>query len=75
MLRTQASLFIPEQHGHVNLVGWYSVMQSVGNTICRDIVFDSFNKAYRDEDKILNQIYEKKTSYVLYHEDFHVMSD
>ena len=28
----------------------YSVMQSDGNSFCLDIVLDSFNKIYRDED-------------------------
>ena len=32
-------------------------MQSDGNSFCGDIVLDSFNKAYRDEDNILDQIY------------------
>ena len=31
----------------------YSVMQSDGNSFCRDVVFDSFNKSYWDEDNSL----------------------
>jgi hypothetical protein len=34
-------------------------MQSDRNTIYGDVVFDSFKKATRNEDKILNQIYRK----------------
>ena len=38
----------------------YSVMQSNGNSFCGDVIFDSFNKAFRDEDNILDQMYEHK---------------
>ena len=38
----------------------YSVMQSDGNSFCGDVVSDSFNKRFRDEDKILDQIYQNK---------------
>ena len=34
----------------------YTVMQSDGNTFYGDVVLDSFNKASRDEDNILDQI-------------------
>ena len=37
----------------------YNVMHSDGNS-CGDVVLDSFNKTYRDEDKILDQIYKSK---------------
>ena len=37
-------------------------MQSDGNSFCWDIVLNSFNKASRDEDNILDQVY--KTKYV-----------
>ena len=36
------------------------VMQSDGNTFCGDVVLDSFDMAYRDEDNILYQKYEKQ---------------
>ena len=36
------------------------MMQSVGNSLCGDVVSKSFNKKYRDEDSILDQIYKKK---------------
>ena len=36
----------------------YSVMQSDGNS--GDVVLDSFNKKSRDEDNILNEIFESK---------------
>ena len=35
-------------------------MQSDGNSFCGKVVFDSFNMAYRDEDRILDQKYEKQ---------------
>ena len=34
-------------------------MQSDGKSLCRDVVFDSVNMAYRDEESFLDQIYEK----------------
>ena len=37
-----------------------SVMQSVGNSFCGDVVLDSFNNACRVEDSILDQMYEKQ---------------
>ena len=36
-----------------------SVMQSDGNSFCRDVVLGGFNMAYRDEDSILEQKCEK----------------
>ena len=36
-------------------------MQSDGNSFCRDVVLDSYNKASQDEDKFLDL-----TCYVLY---------
>ena len=41
----------------------YNVMQSDGNIFC-------FNMAYRDEDIILDQKYEKQIFWDLYYEDF-----
>ena len=38
----------------------YSVMQSDGNSFCGDVISDSFNKASKDEDNILEQIYKKQ---------------
>ena len=32
-------------------------MQSDGNSFCEEVVLDSFNMAYRDEDSILYQKY------------------
>ena len=37
-----------------------SVMQSDGNSVGGDVVFDSFNKTTRDKDNILDQIYRSK---------------
>ena len=39
----------------------YSVMQSDGNSFCGNVVLDSFNKAYRNEDSILDQIYVRSS--------------
>ena len=33
----------------------YSVMQSDGNSFCGDVVLDSFNMEFRDEERILGQ--------------------
>ena len=38
----------------------YSVMQSDGNSFCRDVVLDSFNMANMDEDSILDQSMKSK---------------
>ena len=45
----------------------YSVMQSDRN---RDVILDSVNMTYRDEDRILDQIYEKQIFWDLYYQDF-----
>ena len=50
--------------------GRYSVMQSDGNSFRGDVVLDSCNMSYRDEDNILDQKYEKQISWDLYYEDF-----
>ena len=34
---------------------WYN---QISNNLCEDVVLDSFNKAYRDEDNILDKIHE-----------------
>ena len=44
-------------------------MHSDGNSFWGDVVLNSFKKAYRDEDSILEQKYEKKISWDLYYED------
>ena len=41
-------------------------MQSDGNSIGGDVVLDSFNKASRDEDNILEQIYRIKYAQVTF---------
>ena len=47
-------------HLYTRQVTFYSVMQSDGSGFCGDVVTDSFNKAYRDDDNILDQIYKSK---------------
>ena len=39
---------------------WYSVMQSDQNSLGSDVVLDSFNMPYRNEDNIIDQIYERQ---------------
>ena len=48
----------------------YSVTQSYSNSLLGDVVFDSFNKVYRDDDNILDQTYQKQVCLDFYH-DFH----
>ena len=43
--------------------------RSEGNSFCGDVVFDSFNKTYRDTVNILDQIYEKQICSDFYHKD------
>ena len=38
----------------------YSVMQSDGNRFCGVVVLNSFKKASRDEDNILDKVYKSK---------------
>ena len=35
-------------------------MQSDGKSFCGDVVLNSFNKASRDKDNILDQVYKSK---------------
>ena len=39
---------------------FYSVIQSDGNSLCGDVVSDSFNKTFRYKDNILDQICKSK---------------
>ena len=48
-------------------------MQSDGNSFCADVVLDGVNMTYRDEDNILDQIYEKKIYSVLYDKDLNFL--
>ena len=48
-------------------------MQSDGNSFGGDVVLDSFNVAFRDEDSILDQKYEKQILWDLYYEDFEML--
>ena len=45
---------------HIDSAFRYSVMQSDANSLCGDVVSDSFNKICRNEDNILKQIYKSK---------------
>ena len=35
-------------------------MQSDGNSFCKDVVLDSFDNAFREEDNTLDQIYKSR---------------
>ena len=48
----------------------YSVMQSDWNSFCGDVISDIFNRAYMDEDIVLDKKFEKQISRVIYHGDF-----
>ena len=50
-------------------------MQSDRNNFYGDVVLDSFNKASRDEDYILDQIYKKQIISHFYYKDFTFESD
>ena len=43
-----------------HLASVYSVTQSLYNSLLGDVVLDSFNTVYRDEDSILDQTYKKQ---------------
>ena len=45
-------------------------MQSDRSSISGDVVLDSFNMVYRDEDSNLDQIYEEEIFSTLYYDDF-----
>ena len=47
----------------------YTVMQSDRNTFYGDVVMDSCNKTSRNEDNILDQIYQIQIFSDLYYED------
>ena len=55
-------------NGHFS-VYQYSVMQSDGNSFWGDVVLDSFDMAYRDEDNILDQM-NKTNMFGFYYDDF-----
>ena len=50
----------------------YGVTQSDGNSYGGKVVLDSFNMAYRDEDNIYDQKYEKQIFWNLYYKDFKI---
>ena len=47
----------------------YSVTQSLSNSLLGDVVLNSFNMVYGDENSILDQIYEKQIFSTFYSED------
>ena len=50
-------------------------MQSDGNSFFGDVVLDSFNMSFRDEDSILDIEYEKQKFCALYYEDCNFKGD
>ena len=63
----QAKIACYQRHGSESNI--YSVMQSEGNSLCWDVVLDSSNKAYRDDDNILEHIFEKQIWSDCYYEN------
>ena len=53
-----------------SLIDMHSVTQSYANSFWGDVVLDSFNNVYRDEDNILDQIYVKQIRPDFYSDDF-----
>ena len=53
----------------------YRVMHLDGNSFLGDVVLDSVNMAYGDEDSILDRIYEKQTFLNFNNEDLNFKSD
>ena len=67
------SIIVYIQDGQINIdafLPYYSLMQSDGNSLSGDVVLDSFNMLYRDEDSILYQKYGKQISWDLFHKFF-----
>ena len=48
----------------------YSVSQSYAKRFVGDVVLDSFNNESRDENNILDQIYQKQICLDSYHDNF-----
>ena len=53
----------------------YSITQTLSNSLLGDVVLDSYNIVYWDEDSILDQIYEKQICSTFYSEDFEFKRD
>ena len=49
-------------------------MRSDGNSFGGDVVLDSFNKAYMDEDNILDQMYRNQICLDIYYYDYNIGS-
>ena len=48
----------------------YSVTQSLCNSLLGDVVLDSFNEVYRDEDSNLDQTYKNRICSYFYYDEF-----
>ena len=48
-------------------------MQADGNSFCGDVVMNSFNMAYRDEDSILDQIYKKQIFSDFHYKEYKIL--
>ena len=44
-------------------------MQTLCNSLLGDVVLDSFNTVYRDEDRILDQTYQKQICSYFYYDE------
>ena len=58
------------QDSYIIYVFIYIVKQSDGNSFCRDVVLNSFNKAYRDENNIIDQKYKTQICLDFYFNNF-----
>ena len=62
---------VPHPNVYVlDVMNWYSVMQSYANSFWGDVVLDTFNNVSRDEDNILDKIYIKQICPDFYYDDF-----
>ena len=48
----------------------YRVTQSLSNSSLGDVVLNSFNRVFRDEDSILDKTYQKQIYSDFYHGEF-----
>ena len=53
----------------------YSVCNQIGTVFGGDVVLDSFNMAYRDEESNLDQEYEKQSSWIFIKQIFNFRTD
>ena len=62
-------VFLLKRPSHNRLIH-YSITQSLSNSLLGDVVSDSFNKVYRDDDSILDKTYRKQICSEFYYDNF-----